>query len=62
MAAEKHIFSQPLIDNLKRFLAFRHFFSHTYALDLNPQRMETLVADACSVFEKFRREVDKLIF
>ena len=62
IAAEKHILSKSLIDDLKRFLAFRHFFSHTYALDLNPQRMEPLVAEACSVFEKFRREVDKLIF
>lgn len=59
MAAEKHILSQPLIDDLKRFLAFRHFFSHAYALELYPQRMEPLVADGRAVFERFRREADK---
>jgi hypothetical protein len=46
------------VDDLKRFLAFRHFFSHAYALDLYPQRMEPLVADAAIIFKKLRKEIE----
>jgi len=59
---KENIISQTLTDELKRFLAFRHFFSHAYALDLYPQRMEPLVADASAVFGKFKKEIDTLSF
>jgi len=37
IAANRHaILSEPLVTGLSRFLAFRHFFSHAYALDLFP--------------------------
>ncbi|CBE68547.1 conserved protein of unknown function [Candidatus Methylomirabilis oxygeniifera] len=44
---------------MKRYLAFRHFFGHGYALDLSPERMEPLVGDAESVFTKFKGEIAK---
>lgn len=56
-AAEKAILSRQLVDDLKPYLAFRHFFSHGYALDLVPQRMEPLVKHAGPVFNRFKREV-----
>ena len=51
-AIEKGILSHRLLDDLKRYLAFRHFFGHGYALDLSPERMALLVRDAVSVFTR----------
>lgn len=57
-AIEKGILSNRLLDDLKRYLAFRHFFGHGYALDLSPERMESLVRDAVSVFTRFKSEIE----
>ena len=58
-AAEKGILSAGVLDDLKRYLAFRHFFGHGYALNLPPEPMEPLVRDAESVFKKFKDEIEK---
>jgi len=50
-----------MCDNLKSYLAFRHFFSHAYALDLYPDRMVPLVTEAKNIFEKFKTEIRKRI-
>jgi hypothetical protein len=50
-ATVKKGLSDQLLEDLKRYLAFRHFFSHAYALDLFPERMKPLVKDAESVFK-----------
>jgi hypothetical protein len=55
-AGEKGILSSRLLDDLKRYLAFRHFFGHGYALNLFPGRMEPLVRNAEPVFTKFKGE------
>ena len=54
------ILSPDLSKSLKSYLAFRHFFSHGYALDLYPERMEPLVAEIVDVYESFRTEIDGL--
>ena len=51
------IISAELTENLKRYLAFRHFFSHAYALDLFPERMEPLVEDAKATFDRLKSEI-----
>jgi hypothetical protein len=60
-AAEKNIISDPLLNNLKPYLAFRHYFSHAYALELFPERMEPLVKDAVALFNEFKQQIDKRI-
>ena len=62
LSIENEIITKHSRDALSEYLAFRHFFSHAYALELYPDRMESLVTDASSVFEKFKSEIGKLIF
>ena len=61
-AIRSNIVSQAIGEELKRFLAFRHFFSHAYALDLYPYKIEPLVADVLSTFEKFKIDINKTSF
>ncbi|MDO8804586.1 MAG: hypothetical protein Q7R35_09140 [Elusimicrobiota bacterium] len=56
------IISEPVGGELRRFLAFRHFFSHAYSLDLLPEKIEPLAANASGIFTKLRKEIDKLTF
>jgi hypothetical protein len=58
-AIEKNILSEEIINTLKEYLAFRHFFSHAYALELYPNQMEKLVVSMVIVFKKFKNEIDK---
>ena len=55
-------FENILKQALKRYLVFRHFFSHAYTLDLFPDRIAPLVDDVGEVFESFRVEIDGLVF
>ena len=59
VAIEQKIISQGLAESLKRFLAFRHFFSHAYALDLYPDKMEPLASDALRLFALFKGEINR---
>ena len=60
-AKEQGILSNRLSEDLKSYLAFRHFFGHGYALNLVPGRMEPLVAEARAVFAKFKAEIDNFM-
>jgi hypothetical protein len=51
LAQQRGIVRPATADALLPFLAFRHFFSHAYALDLEPERMEVLVSSAAMVVE-----------
>jgi hypothetical protein len=43
--------------NIGIYLAFRHYFSHAYAIDLYADRMEPLVDAAQAVYQDFRNAV-----
>lgn len=55
------VVQEPTAEELKRYLAFRHFFSHAYALNLDPDRLEPLVSEARSVFDALKEDVKKTL-
>ncbi len=59
-AVKESIISAQLADELKEYLAFRHFFTHAYAVDLQYQRIEPLVAKTLKIFENFKTEIDEI--
>ncbi len=56
-AVSAQLISAKIAEDLKAFLAFRHFFSHAYALDLNPEKMAPLVSAASTCFEKLKTDL-----
>jgi hypothetical protein len=46
VAVSQKIIQGSTAQALAPYMAFRHFFSHAYALDLEPERMEALVDGA----------------
>lgn len=46
-----------LKENIGLYLAFRHYFTHAYAMDLYADRMEPLVDAAQTVYQNFRKAV-----
>lgn len=60
LAHGQGMLSESLFNSLKLYLAFRHYFSHAYMLDLQPLRMESLVSELPVVFEMFVSEFTRI--
>lgn len=61
LAVSEGILSEQTASAVRAYLAFRHFFSHAYAFDLDPQRLEPLVAQLNHVSERFRHDLNSAI-
>ena len=59
-AIKENIISENLADEIKEYMSFRHFISHAYAFNLNPQKLEGLTDNILKVFEKFKSEINKI--
>ena len=59
-ATKENIISEQLADQFKEYLAFRHFFTHGYALDLNYLRIEPLIINIAKSFKDFKTEINKI--
>lgn len=59
LSAKSNIISKECKHMFGQYLAFRHFFSHAYALDLYPDKMEPLVKNAERLFDMFKKDINK---
>lgn len=59
LAVKINVISQQTAEQLKGYLAFRHFFSHAYSFDLEKERIVPLVESVSEVLSNFRNDVEK---
>lgn len=59
LAGKQGVISEATVQALRPYLAFRHFFSHAYALDLEPERMAPLAAGTRETCDKIRQDLQR---
>ena len=60
-AVSNEIICESTGRKLRPYLAFRHFYSHSYSFELEPKRMANLVKDIRGIFDCFKDEINKAI-
>ena len=56
MAFRERIISEKTRNGIREYSAFRHFFAHAYAFDIDPSQIGPLVTRLESVHEGFRKD------
>lgn len=54
LAAVQKVFPDDVIDDLKQFMAFRHYFAHAYVLNVDHERLEPLVSKLSGLFKRIK--------
>ena len=62
LACGEGIVSEDTAVQLRQYLAFRHFFSHGYAVDLEVERMQPLIEELREVYEQFRQDIETAVW
>jgi uncharacterized protein YutE (UPF0331/DUF86 family) len=57
LARRTGILSEAGHRGIRPYVAFRHFFSHGYACDLDPERLAPLVHDLRTVYETVKADI-----
>jgi hypothetical protein len=60
-AHDQGIISTELRNRLVPYMAFRHFFTHSYGFDLDPQRLAPLVREVRAVYACFKKEAKQFV-
>jgi len=60
-AVKLNIISEECKLDISQYLAFRHFFSHAYALDLYYEKMEPLVEKMQDAFTLLKKDISKYL-
>ncbi len=60
-AVKENIISEECKTALGEYLAFRHFFSHAYALDLYSEKLEPLVRNSSEIYSLFKKEIARFV-
>jgi len=58
LAATEGVIGKGVHEGLKQYLAFRHFFSHAYAFELDPERLVLLVESAPALFKSLQKDIE----
>ena len=61
IATSNNIISESTAKELRRYLAFRHFFSHGYSFDLDKERIVPLVKDIQGTLVFFKNDINKAL-
>ncbi len=61
LACTHRTISTELRDHLVPYMGFRHFFTHAYGFDLDPQRLQPLVRKVRPVFASFKKEAKRFV-
>ncbi len=61
LAWAEGIVSETTANQLRQYLAFRHFFSHGYGVELDVEQMQPLVEELPDLYGRFRRHIENAL-
>ncbi|MFH0925217.1 MAG: hypothetical protein V1872_06235 [bacterium] len=61
LSVSKNIISKETSQNFQKYLAFRHYFSHAYAIELHSERLEDLVHNVQKTFNDFYEDISNYL-
>lgn len=60
-AVNSNIIPNSLAERISEYMGFRHFVAHGYAFNLNAERIQELADNVLTIFEEFKKEINKNI-